>query len=372
MKLETNGVMTLKNITLLNNDFLAKITTLEQEVNVIQLTFGTATQDIGENSANGDFAFSAESGTVWIKDTSVDIVGYASSYARSDHQLPIQTVNTIPNSDSADGSYGTVDSYARNDHSQPINVQINASIVSVVNGVGNYGSSAYYSRHDHIHPQQLTYDGNITATKLIKSGGLPTELLCANDDTTAISDNDSDLVKKTGKTLQAVQGVLRHSGDDEESEDDDDYQTRGQIYQFYVNKAQTETIIVESTGSSTIQLGCSRLLNTGQIAGQWTTYTTPSNYTTNRLGFKISLASDSGDNIRGLQISPDGNTLSFNRSVIAGTGATNGASNCSVNYSAGNPILWGVNSTDPIGGFYSNGTNIYRRARTITLGSGPP
>ncbi|KAA6365231.1 MAG: hypothetical protein EZS28_039242 [Streblomastix strix] len=264
-------------------------------------------------------------------------------------KILLLTVNTIPNSDSADGSYGTVDSYARNDHSQPINVQINASIVSVVNGVGNNGSSAYYSRHDHIHPQQLTYDGDITATKLIKSGGLQTELLYANDDTTAISDNDSHLVKKTGKTLQAVQGVLRHSGDEEESEDDDDYQTRGQIYQFYVNKAQTVTIIVESTGSSTIQLGCSRLLNTGQIAGQWTTYTTPSNYTTNRLGFKISLASDSDDNTRGLQISPDGNTLSFNRSVIAGTGATNGASNGSVNYSAGNPILWGVNSTDPIG-----------------------
>ncbi|KAA6361192.1 MAG: hypothetical protein EZS28_043281, partial [Streblomastix strix] len=68
MKLKTNGVMTLKNINLLNSDFLAKITTLEQEVNVIQQTLGTATQYIGENSANGDFAFSAESGTVWMYD----------------------------------------------------------------------------------------------------------------------------------------------------------------------------------------------------------------------------------------------------------------------------------------------------------------
>ncbi|KAA6376659.1 MAG: hypothetical protein EZS28_027814 [Streblomastix strix] len=198
MKLETNGVMTLKNINLLKNDFLAKITILEQEVNVIQQTLGTVTQDIGENSANGDFAFSAESGTVWMydaawynsgdivpdqvtpasdatpladsgtgvagtsneysrgvhkhqlqvsdvlpsKDTSVGTVGQASSYARSDHQHPIQTVDTIPVTDSADGSYGTVDSYARNDHSHPINVQTNASIVPVVNGVGNSGSSA--------------------------------------------------------------------------------------------------------------------------------------------------------------------------------------------------------------------------------------
>ncbi|KAA6375406.1 MAG: hypothetical protein EZS28_029066, partial [Streblomastix strix] len=30
---------------------------------------------------------------------------------------------------------------------------------------------------------QLTYDGNITATKFIKTGGLATEILCANGDT---------------------------------------------------------------------------------------------------------------------------------------------------------------------------------------------
>ncbi|KAA6360723.1 MAG: hypothetical protein EZS28_043750, partial [Streblomastix strix] len=198
--------------------------------------------DTNENSANGDFAFSAESGTVWMydnswynsgdivpdqvtpacdanplidsgtgvagtstqysrgdhqhplqvsdvlpsKDTSVGTVGQASSYARSDHQHPIQTVDTIPVSDTADGSYGTVDSYARNDHSHPINVQTNASIVPIVNGVGNNGTSAYYSRHDHVHPQQLTYDGNVTATKFIKTGGLATEILCANGDTTTI------------------------------------------------------------------------------------------------------------------------------------------------------------------------------------------
>ncbi|KAA6360381.1 MAG: hypothetical protein EZS28_044093, partial [Streblomastix strix] len=37
------------------------------------------------------------------KDTQVGTVGQASSYARSDHQHPIQTVDTIPVSDSADG-----------------------------------------------------------------------------------------------------------------------------------------------------------------------------------------------------------------------------------------------------------------------------
>ncbi|KAA6360380.1 MAG: hypothetical protein EZS28_044092, partial [Streblomastix strix] len=125
------------------------------------------------------------------KDTSVGTVGQASSYARSDHQHPIQTVNTIPVSDSADGSYGTVDSYSRNDHSHPINVEINASNIPIVDGVGNNGTSAYYSRHDHIHPQQLTYDGNVTATKFIKSGRTASEILCANGDTTTIANKIS-------------------------------------------------------------------------------------------------------------------------------------------------------------------------------------
>ncbi|KAA6324105.1 MAG: hypothetical protein EZS28_054231, partial [Streblomastix strix] len=132
------------------------------------------------------------------KDTSVGTVGQASSYARSDHQHPIQTVDTIPNSDSADGSYGTVDSYARNDHSHPINVETNASNIPIVDGVGVNGTSAYYSRHDHVHPQQLTYDGNVTATKFIKTGGLASEILCANGDTTTIDNKLSRTYNSSG------------------------------------------------------------------------------------------------------------------------------------------------------------------------------
>ncbi|KAA6310271.1 MAG: hypothetical protein EZS28_056341, partial [Streblomastix strix] len=78
------------------------------------------------------------------------------------------------------------------------------------------------------------------------------------------------------------------------------------------------------------------------------------------------------DITRGLQISADGNTLSFNGSVIAGAGATNGATNGSVNYSAGNPILWGTNSVGNEGGFYSSGANICWRAHPLTQGSVPP
>ncbi|KAA6386747.1 MAG: hypothetical protein EZS28_017728 [Streblomastix strix] len=50
----------------------------------------------------------------------------------------------------------------------------------------------------------------------------------------------------------------------------------------------------------------------------------------------------------------------------------NGASNGQVNYSAGNPILWGVNSVGTECGFYSDGPKIYWRAKPVTLGSVPP
>ncbi|KAA6360788.1 MAG: hypothetical protein EZS28_043685, partial [Streblomastix strix] len=102
------------------------------------------------------------------------------------HSHPLNITTTIPPQDSASGSVGTTNYYARNDHSHPINVETNASNIPIVNGVGANGTSAYYSRHDHVHPQQLTYDGNVTATKFIKTGGLATELLCANGDTTTI------------------------------------------------------------------------------------------------------------------------------------------------------------------------------------------
>ncbi|KAA6376673.1 MAG: hypothetical protein EZS28_027800, partial [Streblomastix strix] len=37
-----------------------------------------------------------------------------------------------------------------------------------------------------------------------------------------------------------------------------------------------------------------------------------------------------------------------------------------------NPILWGVNSVDTNGGFYSDGPKVYWRAKPITLGAVPP
>ncbi|KAA6389001.1 MAG: hypothetical protein EZS28_015472 [Streblomastix strix] len=471
-------------------------------------------------------------------DTATGEAGTAATYARSDHTHHVNLSNDIPLKDSGTGTSGTSNIYASTVHQHPLNIDPTVANVPLVNATAAAnGTSDFYCRNDHVHPQQLTYDGNITATKFIKTGGLATEILCANGDTTAISTIDSDSVKKTGyleqsiagklkrtdstesfddltddqyttkytiqgafvkkrgKTLQEIQGVLRHSGDDEESEDDEDYITRGTIYNQYVSKASPDTIIgrkifkndyfqiqpasstnplilfknnnnlieqminsneiilsmnttdpagtplyinyrgtslstqypnsklvqkyvlnagsstsyagvisgnvqinpssiggyddglrisrtVENTGSVSIQLGCSRTSNSGSIDGQWVICSPPINSVQAPYNFIIAVASQAQDLTRGLQISADGNTLSFNGQVIAQTNPTtgqttissssNGAANGSVNYSAGNPILWGANSVDTNGGFYSNGTNICWRAHPLTQGSVPP
>ncbi|KAA6377376.1 MAG: hypothetical protein EZS28_027097, partial [Streblomastix strix] len=148
---------------------------------------GTVTAGTSAEYSRGDHIHPLNISTsVPISDTADGAVGTSVNYARSDHSHPINISSTIPLQDNDLGSVGTANSYARSDHQHTINVETNASNIPTVNGVGNNGSSTYYSRHDHVHPQQLTYDGNVTATKFIKTGGLASEVLCANGDTTTI------------------------------------------------------------------------------------------------------------------------------------------------------------------------------------------
>ncbi|KAA6393800.1 MAG: hypothetical protein EZS28_010673 [Streblomastix strix] len=109
-------------------------------------------------------------------------------YSRGDHVHPLNITTTIPLSDSANGSVGTTNYYSRNDHFHLINVQTNASIIPIINGVGANGTYAFYARNDHVHPQQLTYMGMQLLLKLVKTGGLTKEVLCANSDTKVILD----------------------------------------------------------------------------------------------------------------------------------------------------------------------------------------
>ncbi|KAA6373146.1 MAG: hypothetical protein EZS28_031327 [Streblomastix strix] len=315
-----------------------------------------------ENSANSDFAFSAESGIVWMydsswhnsgdvvpdqitpasdatpladsgtgvagtsneycrgdhkhplnisvslpaKDTSVGTIGSASTQARSDHQHPIQTADSLPNSDSVDGYYGTVDFYARNDHSHPINVQTNASIVPLVDGVGNNGTSAYYSRHNHIHPQQLTYDGNITATKFIKIGGTNQQIMLADGTNKLIIDFNSSVVSKD-QNINADNSIYCDIINDSMQ-----INPIATSYDDNLRKSRSST----DTGNSSIQLGYSRTSNTGLIEGQWSIVTTPNTAISNPQGLIIAMASQADDNTRELQISADGNTQTFNGRVL--------------------------------------------------------
>ncbi|KAA6383858.1 MAG: hypothetical protein EZS28_020616 [Streblomastix strix] len=275
LKIAADGLLTVKNLKVLNFDFVAQINQLINEVNQLQSTVGSIDSDIVgvkndiitiqqelarqqhfrgyyllnsditslPDSADGDFAFSAESGTVWMYDTTwynsgqvvpdqvspasdaVPLVdnttgaaGVSNEYSRGDHQHPLQISSVLPSADTATGEAGSANTYARSDHTHhvnlcndiplkdsgtgtagasniyanaqhqhPLNVDPTVANVQLVNATAAAnGPSDFYSRNDHVHPQQLTYDGNITATKFIKTGGLATEILCANGDTTTI------------------------------------------------------------------------------------------------------------------------------------------------------------------------------------------
>ncbi|KAA6374251.1 MAG: hypothetical protein EZS28_030222 [Streblomastix strix] len=174
-----------------------------------------------ENSANGDFAFSAESGTVWmydqnwynsgdivpdqvtpasdntpLADSGTGVAGIQNDYGRGDHQYPLQVSTFLPAKDIATGEVGTANIYARSDHTHHVNLSSSVPIKDTgtgtavtnvllvnVSAVAN-GTSDYYCRNDHVIPKQLSNHGNITAIKIIKAGGLATEILCANGDTT--------------------------------------------------------------------------------------------------------------------------------------------------------------------------------------------
>ncbi|KAA6381224.1 MAG: hypothetical protein EZS28_023247 [Streblomastix strix] len=126
--------------------------------------------------------------------------GTSNEYARGDHQHPLQISTVLLAKDTANGTAGTANIYASAAHQHPLNVDPTTANVPLVNvTAAANGTSDFYSRNDHIHPQQLTYDGNITATKFIKTGGLATELLLANGNTT------TDFVTKT--TTQTITGV---------------------------------------------------------------------------------------------------------------------------------------------------------------------
>ncbi|KAA6370897.1 MAG: hypothetical protein EZS28_033577 [Streblomastix strix] len=138
--------------------------------------------------ARGDHQHPLQLSTVLTtKDTAVGEIGTATTYVRSDHTHHVNLSNSVPKKDIGTGTAGSSNIYAKSEHQLPLNIYPTSANVSLINATaGAIGTSDYYCRNDHIHPLQLTYDGNVTATKFIKAGGLATEVLCAKGDTTTI------------------------------------------------------------------------------------------------------------------------------------------------------------------------------------------
>ncbi|KAA6387127.1 MAG: hypothetical protein EZS28_017343 [Streblomastix strix] len=303
------------------------------------LSDGTVTAGTSTEYSRGDHIHPLNISTsVPISDTADGTVGTSVNYARSDHSHPINISSTTPLQDSTLGSVGTANSYTRSDHQHLINVETNASNIPTVDGVGIKGSSTFYARHDHVHPQQLTYDGNVTATKFIKSGGTNQQILLADGNIKAITDFNTSVAPRAYQ-IDPADGI------------------------YWMCFAIVNISNFSSNGSYGC---CNPNSSTGTLSDQWNIANSSDGQ------FRIGLGSQIVQDNKGLIISADGNTLSFNGSVIAGTGASTGASNGSVNYSAGNPILWGLNSVDTNGGFYSDGPKVYWRAKPVTLGAVPP
>ncbi|KAA6383889.1 MAG: hypothetical protein EZS28_020585 [Streblomastix strix] len=402
------------------------------------------------NSADGDFAFSAESGTVWMYsdewynsgdvvpdqvspasdavpnvDSGAGVAGISTEYSRGDHQHPLQiseqipsrdtgtgaagtstaysradhqhilntdpTVANLPQKDTGTGNNGNLDYYARSNHAHPLNVDPTAANVPLVNATAAANcTSDFYSRNDHVHPQQLTYDGNITATKFIKTGGTANDILLADGSTKQttginnawvlyfndgvdrygelcpiinatfnegirISRNPTNLwsniqfgadpnsitgyidnqwlIGSTGNNGVNPLGFIIVKAGQEGTSSGLQINQYGNVLNFY-GKMSSGNIQINpsatgyddglrisraeptSSGNSSIQLGCSRNSTTGAIDGQWSIFTPPSSSTNNPQSLVIAVASQAGDNTRGLQISADGNTLTFNGRVL--------------------------------------------------------
>ncbi|KAA6377699.1 MAG: hypothetical protein EZS28_026774 [Streblomastix strix] len=146
---------------------------------------GNGSAGTSNEYARGDHQHPLQVSTVLpAKDTANGEAGVATTYARSDHTHHVNLSSDIPLKDTGTGTAGTANIYASTTHQHPLNVDPTTANVPLVNATAAAnGTSDFYSRNDHNHPQQLTYDGNITATKFIKTGGLATEILCANGDT---------------------------------------------------------------------------------------------------------------------------------------------------------------------------------------------
>ncbi|KAA6356035.1 MAG: hypothetical protein EZS28_048438 [Streblomastix strix] len=149
-----------------------QVSTANDAVPLVDNAVGAA--DISNEQYHGDDQHPLQVSSVLPQaNTSTVEEGVVATYARSDHIHHVNLSNGVPLKDSGTGTAGSANKYASAPHKHPLNVDPTVANVPLVNATAAAnGTSDYYCRNDHVHPQQLSYHGNITATKFIKTGEL--------------------------------------------------------------------------------------------------------------------------------------------------------------------------------------------------------
>ncbi|KAA6362250.1 MAG: hypothetical protein EZS28_042223, partial [Streblomastix strix] len=222
LKIEPNGLLTIKNLKVINFDFVNQIVQLDNEMNQLQASVGSFEGDISDlqqdvvviqqelirqqhfrgyyltiqeiynlpNAADGDYAYSAEDlqeyiynsqspqSIKWVQSghtvpdqlapasdslplvDGIAAAGISNEYSRRDHRHPINVSTTLPEKDSSTGNVGTQTTLARSDHQHPL--QFSSNIPVTDSTTGSYGSTTDYALSNHSHPINVeTNAGNI-------------------------------------------------------------------------------------------------------------------------------------------------------------------------------------------------------------------
>ncbi|KAA6378525.1 MAG: hypothetical protein EZS28_025949 [Streblomastix strix] len=283
--------------------------------------------------------------------------GVANTYARSDHTHHVNLSSDTLLKDTGTGTAGTSSEYASATHQHPLNIDPRSANVPLVNATAAAnGSSDYYCRNDHVRPQQLNYDGSITATKFINTGGTTNGIMLADGST-----RQSSLAGGQYQVIESPQYIkfctfiaLNTSTDNSIKFKVNTRTGFGQIqfnqywtsgveisrYQYlFIPSLATEYsdifqlysyslsgfVQVDPTGDSYnegIQLSrskstkycgiymvCNPQQQVGSLSDQWTIVNTPDGT------FRIDVNQQLGSSDQGLMISADGSTIFFNNKV---------------------------------------------------------
>ncbi|KAA6396310.1 MAG: hypothetical protein EZS28_008166 [Streblomastix strix] len=212
LKIDPLGLLTIKNLKVINFDFVNQIVQLDNEMNQFQASVGSFEGNISDiqqdvvviqqelvrqqhfrgyyltiyktynlpNAADGDYAYSAEDLQEYIYDSSshhlikwiqsehtvpdqlapasdslplvdgIAAAGISNEYSRGDHRHPDNVSTTIPEKDSSTGNVGTKTTYARSDHQHPLQFSSNNPVTDSASG--SYGSTTDYALSNHSHP----------------------------------------------------------------------------------------------------------------------------------------------------------------------------------------------------------------------------